>query len=223
MDSCNNLALIVQTASAVGECSAALVAALALIFASITIERMREQNQIAAARAGFSRIFCEVTFVANAPADATSLFPPDVETLSQREPLKQLKDVLERWRAAKTAQAPYHRYLVIALRSDGSSAGNVVPGKVEIKIRLRIPSRPGKNYISKRDLFTIPVSLTVLKRDVLYYLPIENLLACNVEANGKYEFAGQPHEIDGAQGQFDDYDLALGNTVANGAKNASPA
>ncbi len=218
----DTMVLIAQIAAAVGECLSALIAGIALIFAAITVRRMQEQNRIAAEAAGWSRIICQVHFANSIPASAKPLLPPDVETLSQREPLKQLHDVLKRW-WVKTPQLPQHRVLVIILKSDSSSTGTVSPRNISITIKIRIPPYPGKNYVSRRDPYTIPIFIDIFDHNEVFFLPIENILACDIVVKGVYQFTGQSYNIGPARHGFDDYDQACGIAVIAGGEDASPA
>jgi hypothetical protein len=217
------LSLIAQSFSAVGECSAALVAAIALIFAFFTIQSMREQNQIAAEAAGLSRIICQISFSGNQPPSGKSLIPLNVEALRQREQLRQLSDVLKRWKDVTTAQLLQHRYLIITFKSDGTNTGTVLPRSVNAKIKLRIPPRPGVNFIARRDAFTIPISIETFRQDEIYFIPIKNVLACSIVIKGKYQFASKSYTIKVVNDEFNDYDLALGGTSESGGENATSA
>lgn len=221
MIDCDYIALISQVASAVGECSSALIAAVALIAAFITLRRMQEQNRLASEMAGWGRIVCQISFTNSVPSGAASIFPSNVEQLKQREQLKQLYDVISRWRNITATQLPNHKYIILELMNDNQNNGTASPRNVRIKIKIRIPPRPGKNYVTKRTKFTIPLEIKIFKTNEVFYMPIENILACEVEANGEYMFGGQSYSIDTAKDKFDDYDLAFGIPATVGDENAT--
>jgi hypothetical protein len=223
LDDPNRLSLIIQAFIALGQCSTALVGMAAALGTFLTIRFMKTQNRIAEEAAGWCRLALDLSFSGDVPVDARSISPPDPKTLPPREATRQLYEVLQRWKTKKSAQLPDHKYLVLGVRRDRTTESAIALRNVNIRLRMRIPPKPGKNYVAKREVFNLTLPWPVFEHDALLYLPIEGMLACEAEAKGSYQFAGRINAIEAAQSRFDDYDNAFGSDQVAGGSDAAPA